>query len=104
MPLEIIMENYQKTLILILSIKDRKYNFWPKPIWIWNEHRNTKGRMSETNTYKEHLLYNENERNAKNIDIVTYAIFLTRRNILWTHAAHAKIYGPTPPTPSKPKF
>ena len=26
--------------------------------------------MSETNTCKEHLLYNENERNAKDIDIV----------------------------------
>ena len=26
--------------------------------------------MLETNTCKEHLLYNENERNAKDIDIV----------------------------------
>ena len=30
---------------------------------------NTKGRLSERNTCKEHLLYNENELNAKNIDI-----------------------------------
>ena len=32
--------------------------------------RNTKRQMSGTNTYKEHLLYNEKKRNVKNIDIV----------------------------------
>ena len=32
--------------------------------------RNTKSRTSGTNTYKEHLLYNEKKWNVKKIDIV----------------------------------
>ena len=53
--------------------------------------------MSRTNAYKEHLLYDENERSTKNIDIGSdscqlfhpYKHFMDHvihANILWTHA------------------
>ena len=44
--------------------------------------------MSGMNTYKEHLQFNENERNVKNI-FFTQANFSTYAKILWTHATHA---------------
>ena len=69
--------------------------------------------MSGTNTYKEHLLYNENKRNAKNIDIVfdsrqlfdSYKYFtgahhprenfMDPRHFIWPTP---KFYEPAPPT------
>ena len=53
--------------------------------------RNTTRGMSEVNTCKEHLLYNEEERNVQNITIVfdPYQLFDPGK----------KIYGHTAPTP-----
>ena len=55
--MKISMEIYQKTLVWILFIKEywtglrSVYNFKPKTIWIWNEHKEYKKNMSETNTF-----------------------------------------------------
>ena len=46
--------------------------------------RNTKRRMLGTSTYKEYLLYNEKERNLKNIAIVfvRHQLFYPHKNIM----------------------
>ena len=72
-PLEINMEIYQETLVLILFIKYYQaglrsvYNFRPAQYEHEINIRNIKRRMSRTNTYKEHLQYDEKERKVKNI-------------------------------------
>ena len=68
--------------------------------------------MSGTNKYKEHLLYNENERNVKNIDIAfdshqpfhPYKHFMDPRHLHQTfmdpsHLRHPRTHAPTLPTP-----
>ena len=47
--------------------------------------------MSGTNTYNQNVLYNENERNAKNI----YIVFDSRQLF---DPYKQTFYGPTPPT------
>ena len=47
--------------------------------------RNSKRRMSETNTYKEHLQYNETERNVKNIVFEPGQIFDTCQDFISLH-------------------
>ena len=80
-------------------------------IWIWNEQKEYKetNALTEKNTSKEHLRYNEKERNSVNAvfdrsrnftDLhhprslqQTYPHhFLTHAKILWTHATRE----PTP--------
>ena len=73
-PLEISMEIYQKTLVLILFIKEYKaglrplHNFRLAPILTQNDHKEYK----KTNVTREYILetlYNEKEWKVKNIDI-----------------------------------
>ena len=92
------------------------YNFRPKPIWIWNEHRNTKQRMSGKSTYEEHLLYNENERNAtckhfmdprhpRENFMDPPSFFYQRQNLMNLHHSchphHPRTYAAILPTPPR---
>ena len=73
-PLEISKEIYQKTLVLILSIKEYKaglrpvHNFRLAPILTQNDHKEYK-KANVTREYILETLYNEKEWNEKNIDI-----------------------------------
>lgn len=74
--MEISMIIFQKTLSLMLFIKDDKprlksvYNYRPASIYIWNEHKEYKQKnvRNEKNTYKEHWQYNKKAWNLKNVD------------------------------------
>ena len=80
--------------------------------------RNTKGRMSGTNIYKEHFSYNQKKQSAKTIgnDFDSRQLFdpckqlkdqrLPRQNFLWTYSTHATqaTHEPTYPLyPSHPR-
>ena len=62
--------------------------------------RNTKSRTSGTNTYKEHLLYNEKKWNVKKIDIVfDPPTFRLMQRFYELTPPTPKSYKPSPPTP-----
>ena len=59
--------------------------------------RNKKRRMSETNTYKEHLQYNEKELNVKNIVFDPRQLFETCQNFTVPHYLRQNFMEPRHP-------